>query len=257
MIRGTGLGLLARRLLGIKAPEREPETALPAHEQSINAMPAEGFGLRAALAGLSKRGFNPGVVYDVGASDGILTRVSESIWPSAKYVCFEPLQEHKAALEKLTTDYPGKVQIVPVGLGDADAELTMGVSTDLLGSSFAYEIGSERTLPVRRLDGLLATGLIPPPNFMKLDVQGFELRVLAGGAKALETTEVILMECQFFAFCQDMRTLDETILHMRDLGYVPYEFVDFMRRPLDDAMGQCDLIFVKRGHPLISNNNWA
>jgi hypothetical protein len=32
--------------------------------------------------------------------------------------------------------------------------------------------------------------------------------------------------------------------------------VDFLRRPLDGAMGQCDILFVKRDHPLVSNHSW-
>jgi FkbM family methyltransferase len=214
--------------------------------------------MKRALTGLAERGYSPEVIYDVGAADGAWTRLAASIWPEARFVCFEPLEERDEALKQLGADMPGKIQSFRMGLGSEDSELVMGVADGLWASSFAYGGVSERRLPVRRLDGLIADGVVPAPSFLKLDVQGFELRVLEGGRnKALAHTDFILMECQFFAFCGDMRTLDVTIAHMSGLGYVPYEFVEFLRRPLDGAMGQCDLLFAKRGHALISDTRWG
>lgn len=216
------------------------------------------FGMERALRGLAERGYTPEVIYDVGAAEGTWTRMAAGIWPQAKFVCIEPLEERDAALKQLEADLPGRVRSLRIGLGSQDAELNMGVAEGLWASSFAYGGVDARTLPVRRLDGLVSAGVLPAPSFLKLDVQGFEQQVLEGARNhALAHTDVILMECQFFAFCADMRTLDVTIASMSELGYVPYEFVEFLRRPLDGAMGQCDLIFVKRGHPLISNNSWS
>jgi hypothetical protein len=65
------------------------------------------------------------------------------------------------------------------------------------------------------------------------------------------------MECQFFAFCEDMQTLDKVIAYMSSRNFIPYEFVDFLRRPLDGAMGQCDILFIRKGHQLISNTKWS
>lgn len=216
------------------------------------------FGMARALRGLSERGYKPDVIYDVGAAEGAWTRLAARIWPNARFVCIEPLEERDAALMQLAQDFPGRVQFLRIGLGSQDAELQLGVSEGLWASSFAYGGVDARTLPVRRLDGLVDEGALPLPSFLKLDVQGFELQVLEGAReKALSNVEFILMECQFFAFCDEMRTLDVTIARLSELGYVPYEFVEFLRRPLDGAMGQCDLLFAKRGQALISNNSWG
>jgi FkbM family methyltransferase len=42
-----------------------------------------------------------------------------------------------------------------------------------------------RTVPIRRLDSLLAEGLIPTADFVKIDVEGFEKDVLLGAPKLL------------------------------------------------------------------------
>jgi FkbM family methyltransferase len=215
------------------------------------------FGMRAALAGLRDRGYQPEVVYDIGAADGGWTREALQIWPLAKFVCFEPLAERRAALDTLVAERRGQVSLQPVGVGDADTELSLGITDFLWDSSFAYSGKSARKVAVRRLDSLLDEGAIPRPSFVKIDVQGFEMRVIAGGADTFSGADFVLMECNFIAFCDDMRTLDESIRYMSERGFVPYEFVDFLRRPLDNAMGQCDILFARRGHALVSDRRWA
>jgi FkbM family methyltransferase len=216
----------------------------------------EPFGMDVALRGLADRGYRPKVIYDVGAADGQWTALAFSIWPSARLVCFEPLSERLEALTRLQEAHPGQVDILPCGIGDQDTTLTLAVSAGLFESSFAYGAEASRAVQVRRLDSLLAEGKIPPPSFVKIDVQGFERRVLEGGGEAFRHAELVLMECQFLPFCPEMRTLDATIADMSARGFIPYEFVDFLRRPLDGAMGQCDLLFVRRQHALVSNLRW-
>jgi hypothetical protein len=54
-----------------------------------------------------------------------------------------------------------------------------------------------------------------------------------------------------------MRTLDVTIAYMSANNFIPYEFVDYLRRPLDGAMGQCDILFIRKDHPLVSKKQWS
>jgi FkbM family methyltransferase len=217
---------------------------------------SSGIGMAAALGGLKQRGYSPKVVYDIGAAEGSWTRQALEYWPDATYVCFEPLAERKKDLDALHASHPKQILVKACGVGDVDEELSIGVSDFLFDSSFAYSGSSSRKVPVWRLDSLIETGM-PLPSFIKIDVQGFEKRVLDGGYKAVLNADLILMECQFFPFCDDMRTLDMTIAYMSAHNFIPYEFVDYLRRPLDGAMGQCDILFVRKGHQLISNIKWG
>lgn len=217
-----------------------------------------GIGMAATLNGLKQRGYLPKVVYDIGAADGSWTRQALTYWPDATYVCFEPLAERKKDLDALRASRSRLEQILveACGVGDADGELSMGVTDFLWDSSFAYSGSSSRTVPVRRLDSLIEAGT-PLPSFIKIDVQGFEKRVLDGGQEAMRHADLILLECTFFPFCNDMRTLDVTIAYMSAHNFIPYEFVDYLRRPLDGAMGQCDILFIRKDHQLISNKQWG
>jgi FkbM family methyltransferase len=215
------------------------------------------FGMNVALGGLAQRGYAPQVIFDIGAADGQWARAALRTWPQCKVVCFEPLPQRKSALEALQNDFPGRVEVFACGVGDADTSLSIGVTDSLFDSSFAYSGKSSISLPVHRLDSLRAQGRIPDANFVKVDVQGFEKRVIDGGTDLIRRADFVLLECQFLPFCADMRTLDQTIGHMASLGFIPYEFVDLLRRPLDGAMGQCDILFVRRAHVLVSDLRWS
>ena len=181
--------------------------------------------MAAALRGLKERGYVPDVVYDIGAAEGCWTGEALAYWPDATYVCFEPLGERQNDLNTLRASRPEQIMIEACGVGDQDVEMSIGVTDSLYDSSFAYAGSSSRNIQVRRLDSMIDAGL-PLPSFIKIDVQGFEMRVLEGGQKAMKHCVLILMECTFFSFCEDMRTLDETIAYMSAHNFIPYEFVD-------------------------------
>lgn len=214
-------------------------------------------GMDAMLLGLKQRGYTPKVVYDIGAAVGDWTRNALGYWPECRFVCFEPLTERRKALEQLEKDHPGKIQVLDFGLGDVDGELPFGVTPFLWDSSFAYAGESSRSVRIQKLDTLIARGEIPYPDFIKIDVQGYERKVIGGGMLALQKADFVLMECTFRKFCAQMSTLDETIGFMSEKGFIPYEFVDFLRRPLDGAMGQCDILFIRKGHSLLSDLRWG
>lgn len=215
------------------------------------------FGMSVALAGLAQRGYAPQVVFDIGAADGQWARTALQTWSKCKVVCFEPLPQRRSALEDLQREFPGRVDVLACGVGDVDTTLSIGVTDSLFDSSFAYSGKSSISVPVHRLDSLRAQGRIPDANFVKVDVQGYEKRVIDGSTDLIGRADLVLLECQFLPFCADMRTLDQTIGHMASLGFIPYEFVDLLRRPLDGAMGQCDILFARRGHPLVSDLRWS
>jgi FkbM family methyltransferase len=109
------------------------------------------------------------------------------------------LRKGRRSLDALQASRPTQILVESCGIGDADGELAMGVTDFLWDSSFAYSGSSARTVPVRRLDSLIASGT-PLPSFIKIDVQGFEKRVLDGGQAAMRHADLILMECTFLHF---------------------------------------------------------
>lgn len=207
------------------------------------------------LKQLAERGYNPKVVIDVGAAKGSWTKLAMKKWPDAEYFMIEPLEERLPALQALSNQY-SNIKFISAAAGSEPGTLQIGVTKDLDSSSLMYSGIDSREIPVVSLDNLFDRGVIKQPHFIKLDVQGYELTVLSGAKKVLELSDFILLELQFFRFSPEMILLHESIAWMDEQGFQPYEIVDVLRRPLDNAMGQCDILFIRKNHWLLKNQNW-
>lgn len=103
---------------------------------------------------------------------------------------YPPVRRRLAANVALNPDL--SVRIHPFGLGDTDADLLFREpSGENLGTG-AFATDGTLILPVRRADGL---GL-PPPDLVKIDVEGFEGAVLRGMARTLAAARPLVL-CEY------------------------------------------------------------
>jgi hypothetical protein len=107
------------------------------------------------------------------------------------------------------------------------------------------------------LDVLVQEKKFPLPDFIKLDVQGYELEVLKGAENALKTAEVILMELNLIPIYKDAPLIDETVTFMADRGFRLYDLGTFFRRPYDKALWQLDAVFVRAASSLLASTRWS
>ncbi len=80
---------------------------------------------------------------------------------------------------------------------------------------------------------------------IKIDVQGAELDVLQGGINILNDIEYIILETVMFQVFSNGSKCYDIIKFMKEQGFVVYEIFDPIYRPLDGAMSQIDIAFVK------------
>jgi FkbM family methyltransferase len=217
---------------------------------------ARGVGIDLCLKGLAQRGYSPKVVLDIGAAQGSWTKLAMQSWPDAEYFMIEPLEERVPDLQTLTNQNTN-IKFIVAAAGSEAGTLSIGVTQDLNSSSLMYSGSASREVPIISIDNLFDEGVIKQPNFIKIDVQGYELKVLSGAKKALKFSDFILLELQFFRFSSEMILLHESIAWMNEQGFQPYEIVDVLRRPLDNAMGQCDILFIRKDHWLLKNQSWS
>ena len=207
--------------------------------------------LEGSLEQVREAGFMPATIIDVGAAFGSFSRTCHAVYPQAQYLLIEPLEEYIPSLTKLVSDIPGASFEICVAAKE-DKPVILNVHHDLVGSSLYREVeegtgvnGVRRKVRALTLDRLVIERKALPPYFIKIDVQGAELDVLAGGKTTLSQAEFVLLEVSLFQFFQDGPLLFDVVAYMKSKGFVPYDILGLQYRPLDRALSQVDIAFVK------------
>jgi FkbM family methyltransferase len=130
---------------------------------------------------------------DVGANAGSYTVLAAGA-VGAMTIAIEPVP---ATFERLLDNVhvnrlTERVQCVNCGAGETAGELRFTAGGDTLNHALAPEESAKDsvTVPVRRLDEMIPTDR---PIFIKLDVEGFEAAVVAGGRDLLRGRNVIAL----------------------------------------------------------------
>ena len=122
------------------------------------------------------------VVWDVGANVGHYTCLfADRVGAAGRVVAFEPSPiNFKRLLDATRTR--GNVTLYDCGLGRRDDEVHFEQGSDDLGatSRVSESSSSGTVVKIRSAASLLADGVIPLPNALKIDVEGQEYQVLLG-----------------------------------------------------------------------------
>lgn len=203
-------------------------------------------------------------ILDVGANSSSWSRLAKKIFHEAHFYLIEPQIEMEDKLIAFTNEFSNSAYFLN-GVGSANEILTLTMWDDLAGSSLLpkedeklLKNGKQRKIEIVTIDHLIESNEIMMPELIKLDIQGFELEALKGATKTFGYTEVYILEVSLFPFSDGpgMPIFGDVINFMLDYGYVVYDFAGFLRRPLDGALGQCDICFVKKDGFLRQSNDW-
>lgn len=212
-----------------------------------------------SLRRMKRLGFNPAITIDVGAYVGDWTRSFKRIFPDAQVLMIEPLVSKTTVLSKVRSEMPN-VELRVALLG-AKPEASVGFCESETASSVLTEAGTKHPpttlLPMTTLDAITENGPFAKPNFVKLDVQGYELEVLRGGVCTLESAEAVLMEVNLLRLHDGAPLFHESAEYMGKRGFHVYDLCSLIRRPYDGAIWQADVIFIHNSSRLISSNRWS
>jgi FkbM family methyltransferase len=220
--------------------------------------------MKLLLEDLKQRGLICKTILDIGANSASWSRMAKEVFPEANFCLIEPQIEMKGYLDQFCRDFEKSIYFL-AGAGAKKDKLILTIWDDLAGSSFLpkpdsnlKKTGKQREIEIITIDDLLGSSKINFPEMIKLDIQGFELEALKGAEKTFGITEVYILEVSLFSFSDvpGMPLFSDVINFMLEREYVVYDFPGFLRRPLDGALGQCDICFVKKNGFLRSSNNW-
>lgn len=144
------------------------------------------------------------VVYDVGAHLGMTTlTLAGSIGRGATIFAFEPLPDNVARLEMLrSANSRINLTIVSAALAEKTGTAqfkksqaaAMGILADIAADDGAMAVRAENDLvQTLTLDAFVFDDAQPAPDFIKIDVEGAEGLVVAGGLRTLERHHPILL----------------------------------------------------------------
>ena len=209
------------------------------------------------LARIRSRGFSPALIFDVGASNGQWTRECRTLYPSAKYLLIDPLEQNRRALQDLAGTFP-QIAVFHGAAGAAAGTIEIfdhGDQSSVLQS--ADFPGPKRSVEVTTIDELFAAHGAPPPVLLKADVQGYELEVLRGASRCLDATEVLLLEVSFRRMYEDSALAHEIISYVGERGFRMYDICSYLQRPADKDLVQSDVVFVHESSPLFRHQGWG
>ena len=135
-------------------------------------------------------------VYDIGGYVGITAMFfSRAIGETGRVVTFEPNPGNAAAIrQNLALNHLRNVEVIEIGLGVGRETKTLIYDpNDLATGSMNQQIQTrlmtvqnrQIEIAVHSLDDYVETNHLPPPDFVKIDVEGMECDVLRGMQKIM------------------------------------------------------------------------
>lgn len=203
-------------------------------------------------------GFAPRHVVDIGAGSG--THEIYDHFPSAELHLFEPLRECQSSLAEIAATRPTHVSEAVVGA--APGSITLNVHDDLIGSSVLPEVdgggddGEPRTVPVVTLDSAMQGHDLSGGVLVKIDVQGFELDVIAGASAVLGSTDLLIVECSLIATMDGGPEIFDVMSELSARGFALFDLIGGLERPLDGSLAQVDAVFVPSKSAWRADKRW-
>jgi FkbM family methyltransferase len=229
---------LFKRIKAISRPAKEH------YEKTLSGLRSKG----TALKHMRRLGWTPRTVFDIGVATG--TKGLYGIFDEVCYVLIDPVSETEIFMQELCRKYPGSRYFV-LAASESDGETQIAISPGFSGSSI-HKMGKDRELrivPTRRLDSIDAEHNFEAPFLIKIDTEGHELNTLRGAAQCLKKTDVVIAEVSLWSDKKKQKTgattFDELVLFLKAQGFVLYDIVDVVYRPIDAAMGIFDAVFAR------------
>jgi FkbM family methyltransferase len=202
--------------------------------------------IEASLKILQEWGYTPAFVIDIGAYHGTWTKMFKELFPDASILMLEAQKAKESMLRDVADKYSDvSYDIALLGANDGDVvsfvEMETGSSVFEEDSSYEREYVKKQLV---ELDSLLKSHAdFQQADFLKLDVQGYELEVLRGASSLLKSVEFVYMEVSLIPINKGCPDIHDVIVFMREHGFYLLDFCSQTRRK-DKALWQTDLMFI-------------
>jgi FkbM family methyltransferase len=175
-----------------------------------------------------------GVVFDVGAHAGQFAKLFARLAPRGTVYAMEPGSYARAILRTaVACNFLSNIAVMPLALGTEPGIATLtipvkkggyGFGLSHLGTSDASRKSEAEIIPVTTLDALVASLNLTRLDFIKADIEGFELRFIEGARHTITRFRPALfleLDDRFLPRAGD--SLQAAWQTLTQLGYRAYE----------------------------------
>lgn len=170
---------------------------------------------------LQSMNIKPKIIYDLGACVLHWTRKAKDIWPTASFYLVDAAHSVDKYLN--SSGYSYSIEV----LSDVDnKELVFyedpenpGGNSYYLETTGAFTEKHATKRRTKRLDTLVSEKGWPPPDLIKLDIQGAELDVLKGAGTLLNSCKDIILEAQHVEYNKNAPKIEDIKQYLYNSGF--------------------------------------
>ncbi len=195
-------------------------------------------------------------VLDIGANVGQFATEMRRNSKEVSIISFEPLPH---CFEKLTTNLKSdsNFKAINIALGDTSGEMMMH-QNEYTPSSSLLELNedhiktfpnatktSEVMIKIETLDDLMKNLNVEKEILIKMDVQGYEHKVIAGGIETVKSAKAIIVEISFLDFYRGQPNFNDIYNMLYPLGF---KYHGSIQRKIDRKTGLTlseDSVFIR------------
>lgn len=209
-------------------------------------------------------------IIDVGANEGQFAKKILKIFPDATVHCFEPLPEQFTILKKWSDSFEKQSKVVTynIALGDISGETEINYHTKQSASSsllettekaeelfsrysqdFSFSPESQKKIKIKinRLDEVFKedSSNIEKDLLIKLDVQGFEEKVIKGGLLTFSLASACIVEIGITPIYKEQSSFINIVNLLNELGF---KYIGNLNQSYSQN-GSCiylDAVFIKK-----------
>ena len=201
-----------------------------------------------------KTGFN--TIIDIGGFIGSYAMAMKTMLPEVSLYSFEPI---KSNFDQLVSNLKrfNRFTAFNTALGDESGMIDFWQNKFTASSSIldiheehikAFPVTEERKMiqvPISRLDDYLDMLELISPVLLKMDVQGYEDKVIKGGGKVLEKVDYIITEVSFRNLYKGQTLFDDIYQQLSDFGFRYAGNFETLVSPKDGSILQADALFCR------------
>jgi FkbM family methyltransferase len=200
---------------------------------------------------------NVRTVLDIGANVGQFASTIHHLLPQAAIHSFEPLGDcYESMVKRMAGVENFRAYKVAVGSEDSVVDFQRNDFSqsssvlpmdDLHRETFAW---SARTsvvqVEMRRLDAIFRDISLAPHTLIKIDVQGYEDRVLLGGEATIRKADIVMVETSLATLYEGQASFERVYDIMMGYGFRYGGNIDQLLSPIDGRILQADALFFRR-----------